>query len=232
MKKKQIFKNAAMAVLQVIVLGGILFFLYRFLLRSIGVEKMGIWSLVLASTSLTRVANLGLSGSVVKFVAKYELARDDLQSVSRVIQTTFIAVGLFVGSVLLGIYPLAPNVLALFLDPSSMPDALSILPYTLLSVWFSLLYMVYIGAIDGFQRIDIRSAIMMAGALLQAVLAVILVQKFGLVGLALSQVIQYVVVLLVSFLVLRRFSYIYPLFPISGTENSFARCCGTVLTFR
>ena len=230
MKKNLVFKNAAMAVLQVTVFGVILFFLYRYLLQKIGAEKLGVWSLVLASTSVTRVANLGLSGSVVKFVAKYS-ARNDLQSVSRVIQTTFITVGLLVGVVLLVIYPLAPNVLAFALEPSAMLDALSILPYAFLSVWFSMLYMVYMGALDGLQRIDIRSAIMMAGALLQAVLAVILVRKLGLVGLALSQVIQYVVLLLVSFLVLRRFIHL-PLIPYQWDRVLFREMLGYGVNFQ
>lgn len=57
MKETQVLKNAMMAVLQTLVMGAILFFLYRYLLRTIGVEQLGLWSLVLASTSVTPVAD-------------------------------------------------------------------------------------------------------------------------------------------------------------------------------
>ncbi|MGC8744981.1 MAG: polysaccharide biosynthesis C-terminal domain-containing protein, partial [Verrucomicrobiia bacterium] len=58
-------------MIQIISVGIALFFLYRFLLKTIGVEQFGIWSLVLSTTSIIGAANLGISGSIVKFVAKY-----------------------------------------------------------------------------------------------------------------------------------------------------------------
>ena len=60
-----------MSLVQVVLVGISLFILYRFLLRSIGIERMGVWSVVLATTSVANVANLGISASVVRFVAKY-----------------------------------------------------------------------------------------------------------------------------------------------------------------
>ena len=60
-----------MMVLQIVVISIVLFFLYKFLLGTIGVEQFGIWSLVLATTAVTQIADLGFSGGVVKFVSKY-----------------------------------------------------------------------------------------------------------------------------------------------------------------
>jgi len=68
MQRRQILINAIMSVVQIVVIGIVLFILYRFLLNTIGVEQLGIWSLVLATTSVTQIASFGLSGSVVKFV--------------------------------------------------------------------------------------------------------------------------------------------------------------------
>jgi O-antigen/teichoic acid export membrane protein len=71
MEQKIAVRNAGMAVLQVIVSGGILFALFYVLLRAIGAAQFGVWALVLATVSATRVSELGLSGGVVKFVAKH-----------------------------------------------------------------------------------------------------------------------------------------------------------------
>ncbi|MFX0141665.1 MAG: hypothetical protein ACFFDN_48960, partial [Candidatus Hodarchaeota archaeon] len=99
MQKRQILINAIMSAAQIVIISGILFILYRFLLNTIGVEQLGVWSLVLATTSITQIAGFGLSGSVVKFVAKY-IARRDNENISGVIQTAAITVSVFVGFIL------------------------------------------------------------------------------------------------------------------------------------
>ena len=71
MNQKRILLNAVTTFVQVAGSAATLFFLYRFLVRTIGVERLGIWSLVLATTSAVTLANQGFSTSVTKFVAKY-----------------------------------------------------------------------------------------------------------------------------------------------------------------
>ena len=71
--RKQVFLNARVSIAQTIVVGLVLFILYRYLLATIGVEQLGLWSVVLASTSISRISELGLSGSVVKFLPIFEV---------------------------------------------------------------------------------------------------------------------------------------------------------------
>ena len=61
LQKRRLLINAIMSVVQVVVTSGILFVLYRFLIRTIGVEKLGIWSVVLSTSSVAGIANLGLA---------------------------------------------------------------------------------------------------------------------------------------------------------------------------
>ena len=49
MMRRQILLNAATTLLQIVGSATALFFLYRFLIHSVRVERLGIWSLVLAS---------------------------------------------------------------------------------------------------------------------------------------------------------------------------------------
>ena len=85
-----------MSVIQVVIIGGTLFILYKFPLITIGVEQLGTWSLVLATTSVTKIADFGISASIVKFVAKY-IARGENENVSNIIQTAIFSVAIFVG---------------------------------------------------------------------------------------------------------------------------------------
>lgn len=219
MNQKQVVRNAIAAVMQVIISSFILFVLYRYLLRSIGVEKLGIWSLVLASASVTRAADLGISGSIVKFVAKYT-AYEDAQSVSKIIQTTLITIGIFIGIIVFLVYLLAPIGLKFVLDSSAIPDALSILPYAALSLWLAMIFKVYVGVLDGLQRIDLRAGIMILGAVLQLGLSVFFVPQLELIGLAIAQVIQYVILIIISLFVLRRLIHL-PVIPYQWNRPLF-----------
>ena len=204
MQKRQILINAILSVIQILVIGIVIFILYRFLLNTIGVKQLGIWSLILATTSIAQIANFGLSGSVVKFVAKY-LARNEAENVSDVIQTAVISLGSFVGLALLISYPLIKKVLAMVVPGDSLPLAVSILPYALVSLWLMMIFSVFQAGLDGYQRIDLRAMILMVSAALNLVLCFILAPTYGLMGVAYARVIQMSVTLLAGWVLLKRY---------------------------
>ena len=49
MAQRRLFINAGMSVVQVLALSVLLWLLYRFLLRTVGIEMLGVWSLTLAA---------------------------------------------------------------------------------------------------------------------------------------------------------------------------------------
>src|SRR5215469_13510564 len=104
MKNRQIFLNAVTTLVQVFGNAAILFFLYRFLIRTIGIERLGIWSLVLATTSVVTLANQGFSTSIVKFVAKYA-ARKSHDEICALVETALISIGAALGAAVLVLYP-------------------------------------------------------------------------------------------------------------------------------
>ena len=204
MQKRQVLINAIFSVIQIMVIGIVIFILYRFLLNTIGVKQLGIWSLILATTSVAQIANFGFSGSVVKFVAKY-LARNENENVSAVIQTAVISLGSFVGLVLLISYPLIKKILSLVVPVESLPLAVSILPYALISLWLMMIFSVFQAGLDGYQRIDLRAMILMVSAALNLVLCFILAPTYGLMGVAYARVIQMSVTLLAGWVLLKRY---------------------------
>jgi O-antigen/teichoic acid export membrane protein len=105
MCNRQISRNAVASVLQILITGVILFFLYRFILVTIGAKQFGIWSLVIAFTPFASVANLGFPGSVVKLVAQ-SMAYEDNKKASEVIQTSAIAIAVISGVLILGTFSL------------------------------------------------------------------------------------------------------------------------------
>lgn len=231
MQTRQILINAIMSVVQILVISGVLFVLYRFLLNTIGIEQLGIWSLVLATTSVTQIANMGLSGSVVKFVAKY-IARKESEKVSAVIQTAALSVGAFMAFVLLIGYPGAKWALKIAIPHESYHDALAILPYAFLALWMTVITSVFQAGIDGYQRIDIRCILLMGGAIFHLILCFILTPTHGLMGLAYARVIQNFAVLLSSWLSLRRHLPLSPLFALKWNKDIFREIIGYGVNFQ
>ena len=157
MKKGQIVKNAYMTVFQVVVTGTTLFFAYRYILHTLGLEKIGIWSIVLTTTSASRVGEIGISGSVVKFTAKY-MALKEVDKTVNVVQTAVISISIIFGLLLLVAYPLLDSGLHYFLPENAYRDGKILLPYAMLSLWTLSIASVFQAGIDGCNRIDKRAS--------------------------------------------------------------------------
>lgn len=203
MLKGRIIRNSAAAIAQVVATGVILVVLYRYLLSTIGVERLGVWSIVLAATSITRLGEAGFSGSVVRYVSKY-IAQETSEKIDEVIQTGAICAAAGVGSLLLLVYPFADNILGYLVTEGARQEALSILPYAMMSLWISSVAGAYQSGLDGFQRNDIRNMLLIVGSLLYLFAATMLIPEYGFVGLGYAQVMQSVVMLILNWAFLKR----------------------------
>ena len=231
-QKRRVFSNALVSVLQVVVNGGLYLVLYRFLYDTIGVELLGVWAVVLAWTSVNNVANLGLGGSTTYYIPKY-LARGDRPYVLHIVQTGILTAVGTVGLGLVLFYPLVRGLLRFVIDQASLlPAAFEIVPYAFASLWMTATAGIVYASIDGFQRVDLRNVILMAGAAVFLGAAFLLVPTRGLVGLAQAQLFQAATVLVASWLVLRRLLPELPLLPYRWSRRAFKEMIGYSLRFQ
>lgn len=220
-QKRQLTINAAMSSVQVVVVGISFFVLYRYLLDTIGEEDFGVWAVVLATTSASHIASLGLAASTVKYVSKY-LAREDPASVRAVIETAAISVAVVLLVVLVGAYPLLKKLLAFLIEPDAkVPAAHSILAYALASFWLTNVGLVFQSCVDGLQRIDLRAVLVSVIAVVYVALAFVMVPRGGLIGLAQAQVIQAALLAVGMWLLLRSRMRHLPLVPWRFSWDSF-----------
>jgi O-antigen/teichoic acid export membrane protein len=220
MKQRQILINAIMSVVQVVLVGISLFVLYRFLLHTIGIEKMGVWSVVLSTATVANVANLGISAGVVRFVAKY-LARGEEETVLLLVQTSTISIALFVGLGLAIAYPLVRWLISFVIPSANRGDAYSILPFGLLALWITVIAGVFQAGLDGYQRIDHRCILLISGALGFLVICFLVVPSHGLLGLAYAQVANSSLLLFLSWLMLRHHLAGLPFLPKKWNRKLF-----------
>jgi len=219
MNSKQVLWNALTTTGQELASAAILFFLYRFLFRTIGAAGLGVWALVLASTSVITLANQGFSSSVVKFVAKYA-ARGKVEDVSILIQTAFLSVSATLAVVCVALYPAATWILRLLLPAASVGAALAIIPWALLSLWINASGDVFLAGLAGHELITYRNYIVLGSSAFYLLLAYFLVPRFGLLGLAYAQVVEAVVAFVAMWILLRRQ---LPSLPMVPNRWSYAR---------
>jgi len=169
MSHQRLTRNALLAVAQVVVSGIVLLVMYGYLIRVIGLEQLGIWAIVLATASVSKISELGFTGSAVKFTAKY-VALGDRAKVADVMQTTVITVGAALMVVLTAGYPVIAILMKLVIPVEHILLALNILPYVLVSLWVSSVAGVFLSGLDGCQRIDLRAIVVMFSAILFLIL--------------------------------------------------------------
>lgn len=228
---RRLISNAVVSVVQTILSGLVLFFLYRYLIDNLGSDQLGLWSVILASTSVARLSDMGLTGSVVKFVARYRALKDDDRAAD-VIQTAAISIAGVMAVLAVILYPLLEVVLKLSIPAKSMPQALQILPWAVLSLWIGSIGGVFQSGLDGCQRMDIRNILMVAGNLLFFGAALWLVPNYGLTGLAVGQAAQSLLLAVASWLALRQQLRSLPWIPWRWSKTKFKEMFGYAVNFQ
>ncbi len=228
---QKLTRNAILSVIQTIASGLVLFALYRYLINHLGSDQLGLWSVILASTSVARLSDMGLTGSVVKFVARYRALRDDEQA-AEVVQTAAISIAIVMAMLVLAVYPLLDGVLKLAIPVESMPQALKILPWAVFSLWLGSVGGVFQSGLDGCQRMDIRNILMIVGNVVFLIIALLLVPRFGLEGLAVGQAAQGVLLTVLNWILLRRQLTSLPWMPFNWSKARFIEMFGYAFNFQ
>lgn len=204
MANRRLLINAGMSVVQVVALSVLLWLLYRFLLRAIGIELLGVWSLTLAAAVAARAGDLGFSSSVVKYVAAH-LARGDQLRAARTVETAALSAGVLTAAISLAAWPLLKWLLARLLTGDALAAAESLLPYALAYLCLSSVAGVFQSAFDGCQQMATRSLLVIAGETAHLALCYWLVPRHGLMGLAYARLTQTAAFLAINWLALKRF---------------------------
>jgi len=231
MKSRQVLLNALTTIAQELGSAVVLFFLFRFLVRAIGIERLGIWSLVLATTSVVTLANQGFSTSVVKYIAKY-VAQGRREDLSSLVETALISLGVPLAAVSVGLYPAARWFLGLLLPHSDLAEAVAILPFALLSLWLNLLGSILQAGLDGHELISHRNYVLLCSSIFYLLLSYALVPHYGLLGLAYSQTLQDGAWFVATWVLLRRQIPRLPLVPRRWSRAHFREIAAYGLHFQ
>lgn len=229
--RRQLSRNAVASAVQTVVSAGLMFVLYREVLREVGADGLGVWSVVLASTGAVRIGELGLTGSAVKYAAG-RLARGKPDAASRVIETTVLSVAVVIGVLALGAYAVLPRLLPVFIPEQGIEAALALVPYACVSFWLAAVAGAVQSGLDGCGRIDLRNGIVLGAQVVYVVLGWVLVRTDGLVGLAVAQIVQGGLLAVGAWVLIRHVLSAAPALPWRWDRPLFREMLGYGLQFQ
>lgn len=192
MSSDRLKRNTIWNLLEVLVSSLVLFVLYRLILKHLGVASLGIWSLVLATTSMAKVADLGAAGGLGRYVAVSQ-ARDGAGEDALVyVETALLTNVLFYLALGLLLYWPAWWGLGLSIHGPAIEQARALLPFAIGSFVLQNISNVVTAALIGFHRSYQKSMLTLVTLMVQAGVALATVKTLGLRGVALAQIVQYV----------------------------------------
>jgi O-antigen/teichoic acid export membrane protein len=196
-------KNTLWVLSEVICSALILFIVYGVVVHRLGIGSLGIWSLVVAATSLVRVVDPGTSAGLGRFIAVAN-ARGQTREIGDYFVTALVSTFSFY-AILSGFvfWPLKDG-LRFALSGSGLEIARDLLPYAIVSFLLTNCNGAIQGALIGLQRSDLKSQIVIGGLVLQLILVLVLISESGLKGLAQAQILQYCFGIVVGYLMVVR----------------------------
>ena len=133
LKSNKLSINAFANVFQAIMSAVIMFVMYRYLNENLGIAMIGIWSVVIASVSSSRLIDVGFSSGAVMFISKY-IALDDYKEVREITDTVAIVIMVLLTIFLPVLFPILAYILSYIFTGNDYDIAVKLLPYSLISV--------------------------------------------------------------------------------------------------
>jgi O-antigen/teichoic acid export membrane protein len=202
----KIMRSVMFGALRYVFIAPIPFVMTPLILHKIGVAGYGTWAVFLAVNGLTSLADLGLVGTLSKFVADYH-ARRDFPALARLLGsglTLFLLLDLAIGTVLWGGSPFLVS--RLFHGTTTASTELVILfRCFVIVIAANILSQLFASVTTGLQRLDLSNIISASNALLSALFGGFLLQRgWGLRGLVYGYISSGIVTIGAYLIVVRK----------------------------
>jgi len=199
-------RNVLFGGLRYFVVTPIPFVMTPFILHKIGVSGYGTWAVFLALNGLTSLADLGLVGTLSKFVAEY-YARRDFQALSRLMNSG-LALFLLLDVLITGaLWAATPLLTGMVFRGSSVPKADLVIMFRSFQVVIAanILNQLFGSVTGGLQRLDLLHMLGAANVIMNAAFAAFFLLKgAGLRGLINGYVVAAVITTIANYVLVRR----------------------------
>lgn len=223
-------------IMRSVMFGGLRYFLIApvpfvmtpLILRGIGVSGYGTWAVFLAINSLTSLADLGLVGTLSKFVAEYH-ARQDFVALARLLNSgmaLFLLLDVVIGAVL---WSASPALAGRLFRGSTVPsnELVILLRCFLIVIAANILTQLFASVTTGLQRLDLTNVVSAANVLMSAFFgAFLLLLGWGLRGLVYGYIGSGILTIGIYLIVVRRLLPQIALNPLRFDRNEAKKMFG------
>lgn len=182
-------RNAYWNVAEVLCAALVQFLIFRLIIDRLGISSLGVWSLVLSSLAFAKIADVGISSGLVRYIARPQSKENTLLP-SDYIETALIANAILYLCIGAAVYLPASYMLGFAIGGAQLDDARGLLPYSIGSFVLLSLSSVTSSSLIGLKRADLKSIISITGLGVQLVVSLITINRFGLIGVAIAQIAQ------------------------------------------
>jgi O-antigen/teichoic acid export membrane protein len=196
-------RNALYSASQVLVTTVVAFGTYAIVSRSLGLQVLGLWSVTVALCAFVSVADLGIGGSMVRFIAVYRAAGDHARA--RVTAVTALgSVGVMTAAVASVGFLLGAHAIGRVIPAHEISIARQLLPFALITASINAISETVLGGLEGCEQYKQRATSVVAGSLTLVTVLALGLPRLGDVGIGVAFVAQSVVVLTCGTLFLGR----------------------------
>lgn len=196
-------RNTVWSLIEFLATVLIQFFLIRFITQKLGIGALGIWAILLSAAQMARVLDIGASAGTSRFLSQ-AFSRADFALARKVLGVMFYTTAPFYLLLAAILYPLLESGLTFVVPPEALDQSRQLLPFALASYVGQVISGTYMTALTGIHLGSVKSKIAIFGAVLQALLSILLIERHGLAGIALAQILNYAIATIISLIIIKK----------------------------
>ena len=201
----KIIRNVIFGGLRFALIAPVPLILTPLILSKIGVKGYGTWAVFLAISNMTSLADLGLVGTVSKYVAEYHAQRD-FTALERLLNTGLVLFTLISTVLIAVLWILCPLAVPLIFKGSATAtfELVTLFRYFLIVIVANILTLLFSSVSSGLQRLDLTNLMSGFNILFSAILGgALLLRGWGLRGLLFGQITSSVLTMLIYLFIVR-----------------------------
>lgn len=176
---------------------------YSVVVSYAGIDRFGVWSLLISMSMFIRSADVSGGGTLSRFLALSRSGGDEASP--WVIVDTVVMTSLGINLVLaICFYSVAISILPLIIQSPYLAEALQLVPFAAVAMFLGGAAGAVIAGIDGVHRADQRAVLVVVASVALLASSAALVPSFGIIGFGVAIGVQQAVMLIAGWLILRR----------------------------
>lgn len=168
------------------------------MVMQVGLKNTGLWSFLSSITAITGLGSFGFASALLYFTPKYKM-EENSKKLNSLINTTLLS-SFFLTAILCIIsYIVFALIIPVTLDGNIIELAFRILPFVVVSFLFYGLAASCLFILDGLILMHVRAKIIMTSSIVFLVTGTILLFQIGIIGIAVAQLVQNILMLILSY---------------------------------